>query len=209
MNWNFNTILFDELDINKVFQKDFKENNINWPNKDFENSEYAILWYLKNLDKILNQIPKSNKLKYLELNWANITDFEIIAEKFTKLKRLELHYCIKLLSDNKIELLADNLEILHINNSKKFEFNEKLLQLKNLKTLSLNECAPIKNLEFLKFFPNLEDFRFVNTNILDGNLKPILEHPKILSVGFLNKRHYNIKDVDMEKALKEKINYCS
>ena len=204
MDWTFNTILFDELDINKVYQKDFKENNINWPNKDFENSDYAILWYLKNTDKVLNQIPKSEKLKYLELNWANITDFEIIADRFHNLKRLELHYCVKLLNDNNIDFLNKELEILHINNSKKFQFSEKLLQLKNLKILRLNECAPIKSLEFLKYFPKLEDFRFVNTNILDGNLGPILEHPTIKSVGFLNKRHYNIKDIEMEKLLNKK-----
>lgn len=51
MDWTFNSILFDKLDINKVYQKDFKDNNINWSNLDFENSEYAILWHLKTTDK--------------------------------------------------------------------------------------------------------------------------------------------------------------
>ena len=78
------------------------------------------------------------------------------------------------------------------------------MKLKNLRILCLNDCGPIENLDFLKLFPKLEDFRFVNTNILDGNLKPILKHPTIKSVGFLNKRHYNIKDIEMEKLLTEK-----
>ena len=206
MDWTHNSILFDELDVNKVYQKDLKDNDINWPNLDFENSEYAIFWYLKTTDKILKQIPKSENLKFLQLNWANITDFKVISDRFSKLKRLELHCCIKLLNDDYIDLLSENLEILHIHTSKKFQFNDKLLKLKNLKVLRLNDCAPIKNLEFLKNFPKLEDFRFVNTNILDGNLKPIFEHPTIKSVGFLNKRHYNIKDLEMEKLLEEKFN---
>lgn len=62
----------------------------------------------------------------------------------------------------------------------------------------------IQNLDFLSFLPNLIDFRFVNTNVLDGNLKPILEHPTLRSVGFLNKRHYNIKDTELKQKLEYK-----
>ena len=206
MDWTFNSILFDEIDVNKVYQKDLKNNDISWPNQNFGNSEYAILWHLKTTDKIENQIPKSDNLKFLQLNWANITDFSLIADKFTKLKRLELQCCIKLLNDDFIDGLSENLEHLHILTSKKFIFEQNLLKLKNLRILCLNDCCPIENLDFLKLFPKLEDFRFVNTNILDGNLKPILEHPTIKSVGFLNKRHFNIKDLEMQKLLGEKTN---
>ncbi|OWR12822.1 hypothetical protein [Chryseobacterium sp. VAUSW3] len=206
MDWTFNSILFDEIDVNKVYQKDLKNNDISWPNQNFGNSEYAILWHLKTTDKIVNQIPKSDNLKFLQLNWANITDFSLIADKFTKLKRLELQCCIKLLNDDFIDGLSENLEHLHILTSKKFIFEQNLLKLKNLRILCLNDCGPIENLDFLKLFPKLEDFRFVNTNILDGNLKPILEHPTIKSVGFLNKRHFNIKDLEMQKLLGEKTN---
>lgn len=206
MDWTFNSILFDEIDVNKVYQKDLKNNDISWPNQNFGNSEYAILWHLKTTDKIVNQIPKSDNLKFLQLNWANITDFSFIADKFTKLKRLELQCCIKLLNDDFIDGLSESLEHLHILTSKKFIFQQNLLKLKNLRILCLNDCGPIENLDFLKLFPKLEDFRFVNTNILDGNLKPILEHPTIKSVGFLNKRHFNIKDLEMQKLLGEKTN---
>ena len=205
MDWTFNLILFDKLDVNKVYQKDLKNNEINWPNKNFEISEYAILWHLKTNEKILKQIPKSDNLKFLQLNWANNTDFKIISERFTRLKRLELQCCIKLLNDNYLELLSENLEHLHILKSKKFVFSDSLLKLKNLKILRLNDCGPIDNLDFLKMFPKLEDFRFVNTNIISGDLNPILEHPTIKSVGFLNKRHYNIKDIEIKKILEEKL----
>lgn len=204
MDWTFNSILFDEIDENIVFQKDYKDNNINWPNQNFERSEYAILWHLKANEKALRQVPKSDNLKFLQLNWANVTDFKVITERFIKLKRLELQCCIKLLNDDHIDLLSENLENLHILKSKKFVVGENLLKLKNLKILCLNECGPIPSLDFLKNFPNLEDFRFVNTNIIDGNLKPILEHPTIKRVGFFNKRHYNIKDDEMDKLLEGK-----
>jgi hypothetical protein len=43
--------------------------------------------------------------------------------------------------------------------------------------------------------------RFVDTNIIDGDLTPILEHPTIRTVGFLNKRHYNFTDKDLKAEL--------
>ncbi len=204
MDWTFNSILFDEIDENSVYQKDYRDNNINWPNQNFERSEYAILWHLKTNEKTLRQVPTSDNLKFLQLNWANITDFKVITDRFTKLKRLELQCCIKLINDDYIDLLSESLENLQILKSKKFVLGGNLLKLKNLRILCLNDCGPIPSLDFLKNFPNLEDFRFVNTEVLDGNLQPLLEHPTIKSVGFFNKKHYNFKDVEIGRLLEEK-----
>ena len=201
MDWRFNTIWFEQLEQEKIFQKDFQENIIATENKSFENSEYAILWYLKNDN--FTELSETDKLLYLELNWANIKNFSDIM-KYRHLKRLELHYCTKLENDKGLSQINDNLEFLHINQSKKFIFTEELLQLKKLKVLCLNNCAPIDNLNFLSHFPNLIDFRFVDTNVLDGNLKPILEHPPIRTVGFLNKKHYNYKSEQIKLELENK-----
>jgi hypothetical protein len=40
--------------------------------------------------------------------------------------------------------------------------------------------------------------------VLDGDLSPILDHPTIRSVGYMNKKHYNIKNDEMEALLKDK-----
>jgi hypothetical protein len=203
MDWRFNTIWFEQLEQDKVFRQDFKENTIATENKNFENSEYAIIWHLKEKLNSFDNLSQSDKLLYLELNWANIKNFEGI-EKFRNLKRLELHYCVKLENDKGLSQLNDNLEFLHIHLSKKFQFTDELLNLKKLKVLCLNACGSLDNLDFLKNFPNLIDFRFVDTNVSDGNLKPILEHPTIRTVGFLNKRHYNYKDEKIKLELENK-----
>lgn len=204
MDWRFNTIWFEQLEQDKIFQKDFKENTIAPKNKDFENAEYAIIWHLKEKLKSFDDLSENNNLSYLELNWATIKNFDGI-EKFRNLKRLELHSCVKLESDFGLSRLKDSLEFLHINTSKKFQFTDELLQLKKLRVLCLNACAPVGNLDFLKNFPNLIDFRFVDTNILDGNLNPILEHSLIRTVGFLNKKHYNYKDEKLKLELDKKV----
>lgn len=199
-NWRNNTIWFEEIPNSHFQQLNLKEDKlIEIKGKDIE---YLILWNHKK-SKLGNFVDIPESLLYLELNSSNILNFNGIS-KFTSLKRLELHYCIKLENDNGIAGVADSLEHLHINQSKKFVFTEELLTLKNLRVLCLNRCGSIEDLSFLKQFPNLIDFRFVDTTVLDGDLTPILEHPTIRSVGFLNKRHYNISEEKMYSLIKEK-----
>lgn len=204
MDWRYNTIWFEQLEQSKIFQKDFKENTIISENKIFEKSEYAIIWYMKGKADSFDRLNKSDELLYLELHSANIENFNGI-EKYRNLKRLELHYCTKLENDSGLSSLKGSLEYLHINQSKKMKFTDELIQLKKLKVLCLNDCAPIESLDFLKNFPQLIDFRFVNTNILDGNLEPILNHPTIRTVSYLNKRHYNYKSEEMNRILEYKL----
>lgn len=200
MDWRFNSIWWEQLEQDAIFRKNFKEPHKWIKCNDLSNSEYAIIWHLKGRVNSFENLSDSKKLLYLELNWANIKDFVGI-EKFGKLKRLELHYCTKLASDTGLSVLKDSLEFLHINRSKKFVLTEELLSLKKIKVLCLNECGNIDNLHFLSNFPELIDFRFVNTNILDGNLQPILDHPTIRSADFLNKRHYNYKREKIDSIL--------
>ena len=193
-------IWFEQIPDNLQAYLNLKEDKFN--EMQLENIQYLTLWHHKK-KKLGNFVGIPENLLYLELNWSNIQDFLGI-EKMNKLKRLELHYCTKLQNDSGLSGLADTLEHLHINQSKKFVPNEELFSLKNLRVLCLNSCGNLENLNFLYQFPNLIDFRFVGTNVLDGDLTPILDHPTIRSVGFLNKRHYNIKDDKMDALLNDK-----
>lgn len=201
MDWRFNTIWFDQIDPNNIFHCNYKDNPKT--KTDFDEVEYAMTFYFKHKGLSFDPLSKSDKLLYLEMNWANFKDLSGI-ERYSNLKRLELHYCLKLENDKGISSLKDSLGFLHINQSKKFISSSELLELKKLRVLSLNACAPIDNLRFLSNFPNLIDFRFVDTNILDGDLTPIIEHPTIRTVGFLNKRHYNFTDKELKAKLELK-----
>lgn len=203
MDWRFNTIWFEQLNSSKLFKMDYKKNVV--PENIFETSEYAILWHYKYKELAFDNLSSTNSLLYLEMNWANIKDFQKI-EKLSNLKRLELHYCTKLETDKGLSSLKDTLEILHINQSRKFVPTDELDQLKSLKILCLNSCGSIESLDFLYNFPNLIDFRFVNTNVLNGDLSPILKHPTIRTVGFLNKQHYNYRDEEIDEVLRLKSN---
>lgn len=200
MDWRFNTIWFDQLDESSYYQASLKEEKLDIER--FGNVEYSILWYLRVKNQSFDRLPNSDKLKYLELNWANLSELRGLA-KFPSLKRFEAHYCTKLETLDGIQSV-NKLEYLHINQSKKLKISEHLLKLTDIKVLCLNSCGEIPSLDFLSNFKKLIDFRFVNTSIKSGDLKPIIEHPAIRTVGFLNKRHYNMKYDQVGEILKEK-----
>lgn len=198
MDWRYNTIWFDQIEKEKFSQIDCNEKSISSLNLDV--IEYCIIWHFKNKKRNFENLPDSESLQYLELNWANPINFQGL-EKYTNLKRLELHYCTKLETDIGLSRLKDSLEHLHINQSKKFNISTELEELKNLRVLALNNCAPIDNLNFLSKLPNLIDFRFAYTNIINGDLSPILKHPNLKTVAFDDKRHYNFKAENLRNAL--------
>lgn len=201
MDWRYNRIWFEQIDSQKKVTWDCKETSIH--SLSLDNITYATLWYLKYKGSSFEISPKSDSLLYLQLNSANIQDFSVI-KKYKNLKRVELHYCTKVESDNDISYLQDSIEFLYIEHSKKLNSLNEINKLHKLKVLCLNNCGPLKSLNFLNNFPNLIDFRFVNTNIVDGDLTPIIKHPTLRSVGFLNKRHYNYKDIEIDSILKNK-----
>jgi len=200
MDWRYNTIWFDQIKATNFYESNLKEDPLNV--EKFKSVEYSILWHLKIKEQSFDKLPESNRLKFLELNWANFKELQGLS-KFPNLKRLETHYCTKLESAIGIQK-AQNLEFLHINQSKKLLLCKNLLELKNLKVLCLNSCGELEDLEFLSNFPKLIDFRFVDTKVKSGDLNPIIKHPSIRTVGFLNKRNFNYKDQQIENILAEK-----
>ena len=203
MDWRYNSLWFEQIEKGKIYVQNFKENTSYGNENDIGKAQYAFLSHFNHEKTPLSSLLLPHNILYLDLTWINIKDFQCI-QNFNALKRLETHYCAKLETDKGLGILSDSLEHLHINHSKKFIFSDELLQLKKLKVLCLNVCAPIDNLNFLKHFPQLIDFRFVDTNILDGNLKPIIEHPTIRTVGFIGKKHYNMKESQVKLELEKK-----
>jgi len=201
MDWTYNTIWTEQLPSGQ-FQ------NVTCTNTKANLSEhipgsYFIVNNFKPKNRCFDSFSAITTAIFLELNLSNIHSFHGISN-LGPIKRLELFYCTKLEKDDGLSELKDDIEWLHINQSKKFSANEDLLKLKKLKVLCLNSCAPLENLQFLKEFPELVDFRFVNTDVLDGDLTPLLEHPRLLNAGFRNKRHYNLKENEADEHFDKK-----
>jgi hypothetical protein len=202
-NWKNNTIWFEDIPESDFLWLDYKKNKLDITK--FADKKYAVLRHYNTKNKDFSEIPINNQIEYLELNLSNCTSFRGV-ERIKGIKRLELHYCTKLQSDDAISTIKDTLEWLHISMSKKITLSSEILSLKELKVLCLNDCGSIESLKFLEHFPNLLDFRFVNTNIIDGDLTPILKHPSLINAGFTNKRNYSHKFEHIDDVLKGKSN---
>jgi hypothetical protein len=163
--------------------------------------EYLIVWRHKTTGGDLENIEFPKGLKFVELNWSNCRNISLLPKS---VKRLEAHYCTKLETVRGLASQAEQLDFLHFNRCKKFVDFLSLTRLKLLRVLRLNSCADIPDLSFLSAFPELEDFRFVNTKVVNGDLTPILKHPKIKSIGSLDKKHYSHKIKEIEELLEQK-----
>lgn len=200
--WEMGTIPYADLPKNIYYGLDLKEK----PKKpQFEQIEYIALYTYRVSQSGSNFYPFEDfpNLLSVDLSFTNIIDFSVF-ESCTKLKRIELAYCRNLSSFKGISHLSDSLEFLMISNAKKLKLDDELLKLNNLRFLDLNAISSIDDLSFLKHFPKLESLRFFDTNIIDGDLTPIVDHPTLTFVGSYNKRHYNKKLEEVEQLLAEK-----
>jgi len=132
-----------------------------------------------------------NNLKSLESLYISISNIESLSgiEKFKRLKSAEFHYLRNLTRIEAIVNLTSTLEFLMFGNAKKIADFESVKSLGHLKTLAFNNCGSIPSINFIDDMPNLEDFRFVDTDILDGNLSPLI---RLKYAGFFDKKHYSI-----------------
>lgn len=201
MYWKNKHIKFDDLPNEIYINFDWKETN--FKTLDYSNCRYLIIWHHSSKEKNFNNLPDIENLEYLEINWSSSNSL-IGLEKYKKLKRLELYYCTKIESLNGIDKINPEMEYLHIDQSKKLKGHDAITKLQDLKTLCFNDCGVVENIDFILNLNDLEDFRFVNTNVLDGQLEPLIKHPKLINAGFLNKRHYSHIDKDIKMRLMNK-----
>jgi len=73
---------------------------------------------------------------------------------------------------------------------------------RGIRMLGIDKCAPIPNLAFIADLPELELFGF--GDVVDGNLQPILDHPRIRHVQMENRRHYSHTDAQIDVVMRQR-----
>ena len=145
----------------------------------------------------LNGLPQIPQLEDLELVQAsNLTLAGI--ERFPGLRRLTVDYFSRLTDISPLTPFADGvLEILEFGHCPRLTRHDQVKVICSLRRLAFNGCGEIASLSFLNEMPALESFSFVNTNIVDGDLRPCL---RLRFAGFLDKRHYSHRRLDFPAA---------
>lgn len=167
-------------------------------------------------DFSLHQIIDLKNLESLSFTQCNIRNFDGI-EKLKKLRFISPAYCRSLeriegISKTNIETiwldccprLKDLNEISQIKRLKNlvienmkdrdFRFLEKMQCREVLEFLMLFNCGSISTVKILDDYPNLQEYNGAFTNIIDGDLTPLL---RLEGAVISNRRHYNIKEEDL------------
>ncbi len=147
--------------------------------------------------KDLSELRRFNKLLELELNRSNINSFNGIES--LELKKLQFSYLTNMQEIDYLNTL-NNLKELYFEKCKKIQNHHSVRELKKLEILSFYDCGEIQSLQFIHDMAKLKSFRFVDTNIVDGDLNPLL-NSNIEYAGFMNKHHYSHTFKEIEKKL--------
>lgn len=145
-------------------------------------------------------------------SFAGLTNLESLAilnapvesldglKSLTRLRSLRLANLKKLGSLAGIQELT-NLEDLEIHTCSKISSIREVSSLVRLKRLALNNDGKIESLRPLLALAGLETVSFYeSTNIVDGDLSPLLHQKALARVSFRNRRHYSHRREDFGDA---------
>jgi hypothetical protein len=87
---------------------------------------------------------------------------------------------------------------------KEFDFGS-FAVLENLNHLHISDSGKISSLkEVIMQLPNLRTLIFTGSELVDGNLDYLLDHPALERVTIDDKKHYNLKEKQIHALLEEK-----
>lgn len=147
--------------------------------------------------KNTNSEPFSNlvNLEKLTLMNSRVESLDGIF-KLKKLKYLSVARLRKLVSIHGIEQLRD-LEELEIYSCKGINSVSEGFNLKRLKRLLLINLGDVDSIKGIENLTELEEFLFYEaTNIIDGDISPVMSLQKLKNISFQNRRHYTHRRED-------------
>lgn len=161
------------------------------------------IWQFKPKSLDLASIANVTRLEWLAITQTNIESLDGL-ETFEDLRYFDIAYARQLASLDAFGTPSCEVRELEIQNAKKIQSYEPLASLTRLRRLKLSACAPISHLGWVSTMESLDFFSFVETNIEDGDLSPLLELPRLRYVGTMDKKHYNYKCDALNELLEER-----
>jgi hypothetical protein len=150
-----------------------------------QNLKYLELWGYSSKSRDLSEFPRLRSLASLRLQRPHIDRLEGIGG-VASLPSLEVIRATKLVSLQGLE--ETHLTGLVLDTCRAIRDHHIVGQVPSLEVLRMNNCGTIPSLEFVNRLPRLEEFRFVDTDVADGDLSPLL---RLKAVGFLAKRGFS------------------
>ena len=149
------------------------------------------------LSKLAN-IPRLEWLAITQTNIASLAGVEMLED----LRYLEVAYAPKLELLDALAFAEIGIRELSLGKAKKISSYRPIASISQLRRLKLSDCASMANLKWVAGMNRLDFFSFVETNVVDGDLTPLLSLPKLQYVGTMDKKHYNYKCNRLNEVLK-------
>jgi hypothetical protein len=162
---------------------------------ELSNLEKLYLWKYKSATNDLTDFPQFNQLQTLDLTQGTTTSLNGIS-RFAKLNDLALHYLSKLEYLGELEL--PELKKFRAENCKKLVDHEQLGACSNLEIIRMLSAGNMKSVAFVNQLKQLKSFNFLDTEVLDGDLNPLL---RLDSVFFTEKKHYSHKTKNFNQMM--------
>lgn len=143
------------------------------------------------------------RLEQLEITQTSITSLAGL-ETLADLRYLEIAYAPKLESLDTLASGQSGIREISLSHAKKIQSYRPLAAISHLRRLKISSCTPMSDLKWTAGMNELDFFTFVETNVEDGNLTPLLSLPKLRDVGTMDKRHYNYKCNALNDILKQR-----
>lgn len=182
------TVCDESPDIDFCDLKQLRFLAVDWRRNLFKNINESnlkelMLWKYKSVD--LAGLNGFEKLESLYLNKSTVESLNGL-QNFCNIKSAKFIYVPRLLDISSIAFC--DLEDICFVNAKNINNYECIGRCKNIKRLRVNESAPIKSLNFVYKLNKLHSFRFMKTDVLDGDLSSLLN---IGDVSFTYKKHFS------------------
>jgi protein phosphatase 1 regulatory subunit 7 len=151
------------------------------------NLENLSFYNYKPKNKDCSGIPNNFSIKKLKITQSTIHSLNGLG-KFNQLEELEFNYCNKLEVICELEESKETLVSLLFDHCKSIKNHDYVMQFQHLNTLAYNSSGTIPSIKFIKKMSGLRSFRFVDTDITDGDITPCIG---LRYAGFSNKKHFS------------------
>lgn len=147
-------------------------------------------WHFHPRSRDLSDLANITRLEWLELTQTSITSLAGL-KTLEDLRYFTVAYAPRLESLEGLGRGGPEIRELHLAKAKAIRSYRPIASISHLRRLMISACASMPNLKWLAGLNQLDFFSFVETNVEDGDLSPLLELPELRYVGTLDKKHYN------------------
>ncbi len=151
----------------------------------------------------LADLAHITRLESLDIVKTEITSLNGV-ETLEDLRYLEIAHAPKLTSLDALAGGDCGIREIGLESAKKVGSYRPCASISCLRRLRLFACAPMPDLKWTHGMNRLDSFSFVETNVEDGDLSPLLDLPRLGYVGTMDKKHYNYKMAKLNELLEER-----